>query len=91
MFLTRHKCKDVAWLKVEVFLSYLGVSQNRGTLFGCPYNKDYSILGSILGSPYFGKLPSSMKCIACCVEKIGCLLHSTKDEILRMRPRKTDT
>ena len=26
-------------------------------LFGVPYNKDYSILGSILGSPYFGKLP----------------------------------
>ena len=26
-------------------------------LFGSPYNKDYSILGSILGSPNFGKLP----------------------------------
>ena len=26
--------------------------------FGSPYNKDYSIFGgSILGSPYFGKLP----------------------------------
>ena len=36
---------------------YLGVSQNWGYLFGGPYNKDYSILGSILGSPYFGKLP----------------------------------
>ena len=32
--------------------SYMGVSQFRG-----PKNKDYSILGSILGSPYFGKLP----------------------------------
>ena len=34
------------------------VSQNRGG----PYDKDYStkgfILGSILGSPYLGKLPS---------------------------------
>ena len=29
----------------------------RGTLFGGPHNKDYSILGSILGSPNFGKLP----------------------------------
>ena len=29
-----------------------------GDLFGDPYNKDYSILGSILGSPYFGKLPN---------------------------------
>ena len=26
--------------------------------FGGPFNKDYSILGSILGSPYFGKLPN---------------------------------
>ena len=25
--------------------------------FGGPYHKDYSVLGSILGSPYFGKLP----------------------------------
>ena len=29
----------------------------RGTLLRGPHNKDYSILGSILGSPYFGKLP----------------------------------
>ena len=28
----------------------------RGTFLGGPYNKDYNILGSILGSPYFGKL-----------------------------------
>ena len=35
----------------------LGVSQNNGYLYGGPHNKDYSILGSILGSPDFGKLP----------------------------------
>ena len=35
----------------------MGLSQIRGTLFRGPYNKDYSILGSILGSPCFGKLP----------------------------------
>ena len=29
----------------------------RGYHFGGPHNKDYSILGPILGSPYFGKLP----------------------------------
>ena len=29
----------------------------RGTLLGVPINKDSSILGSLLGSPYFGKLP----------------------------------
>ena len=35
----------------------MGVSHNWGYLFGSPNNKDYSISGSILGSPYFGKLP----------------------------------
>ena len=35
---------------------YMGVSQNWGYRFGGPHNKDYSILGSILGSPYFGKV-----------------------------------
>ena len=34
------------------------VSQNWGVSFlGSPHNKDHSMLGSILGSPYFGKLP----------------------------------
>ena len=38
---------------------YIGfrVSQNLGYLFGCPNDKDYSIFGSILVSPYLGKLP----------------------------------
>ena len=40
---------------------HMVVSQIRGTLFRGPYNKDYSILGSILGSPYFGKLPYHVK------------------------------
>ena len=31
----------------------------RGTFLGVPHNKDYNILGSILGSPYLGKLPYS--------------------------------
>ena len=35
-----------------------GFPKLGGTLFGGPHNKDYSILGSILGSPYFGKLPN---------------------------------
>ena len=35
----------------------MGVSQNWGYHFRGPNNKDYNILGSILGSPYFGKLP----------------------------------
>ena len=35
----------------------MGGSQNQGYHFACPSNKDYNILGSILGSPYFGKLP----------------------------------
>ena len=28
---------------------------------GGPYNKDYSILGSILGSSYLGKLPNGVQ------------------------------
>ena len=31
----------------------------RGYDFGGPNNKDYNMLGSILGSPYYGKLPYS--------------------------------
>ena len=34
-----------------------GFPKIKGTLFGGPHNKDYSIWGSILGSPYFEKLP----------------------------------
>ena len=33
------------------------VSQNQGYHFGGPNNKDYNILGSILGSPNFGEVP----------------------------------
>ena len=39
------------------------VSQNYGYHFGGPHNKDHSILGSILGCPYLGKVPFR----ACCV------------------------
>ena len=35
-----------------------GFPKSRGTFLGGPHNKDHSILGSILGSPYFGKLSS---------------------------------
>ena len=35
----------------------MGVFQNEGYFFGGPSNKDYSIWGSILGYPNFGKLP----------------------------------
>ena len=33
----------------------------RGTTFGGPNHKDYSILGSKLGSPHFGKLPNGFR------------------------------
>ena len=33
------------------------VPQNKGYLLGGPHNKDYSVLGGVLGFPYFGKLP----------------------------------
>ena len=35
-----------------------GFPKIRGTLIGGPRNKDYSILGSILGSPNFGNVPN---------------------------------
>ena len=34
-----------------------GFPKNKGTILGGPLDKDYSILGSMLGSPYLGKLP----------------------------------
>ena len=39
-------------------MKYMEVSHNWGYLFGGPYIKDNSILGSIL-VPYLGKLPYS--------------------------------
>ena len=35
----------------------LGCRVKLGVPFGGPYFQEYSIFGSILGSPYFGKLP----------------------------------
>ena len=35
----------------DISKTNMGVSQNEGYHFGAPYHKDYSILGSILGSP----------------------------------------
>ena len=40
-----------------VILVGFGGFPELGHLIGVPHNKDYSILGSILGSPCFGKLP----------------------------------
>ena len=36
----------------------MGISSNWGHPFGGPHDKDYGILGCILGCPYFGKLPN---------------------------------
>ena len=37
-------------------------SATQGYLCGCPYDRDSSIWGFTLGSPTFGKLPSSSLC-----------------------------
>ena len=37
-----------------------GFPKIRGTFFGGPSNKDYSILRSILGPPYLEKLPNAL-------------------------------
>ena len=39
----------------RVHVAIWGVSLNYGYLIAGPHNKDYSILGSILGSPILGK------------------------------------
>ena len=63
-----HTCHKLPALKFQPFMAqvpkpglalfeYVVVSPNKGYHFGGPDNKDCSILGSILGSPYFGKLP----------------------------------
>ena len=38
-------------LKQRMAFREIGVSYNQGYLFGGPFNRDYSILGSILGVP----------------------------------------
>ena len=45
------------WSKPCFEIVLHGSFPKLGYHFGGPYNKDYNILGSILGSPYFGKLP----------------------------------
>ena len=47
----------VRGLGVSLVAILIGVSQNKWYFFKGPRNKDYSIWGSILGSPYFGKVP----------------------------------
>ena len=53
-------CLGDSWRERTVHLDsirvYMGVSQHYGYFFGGPHNKDYSILGSVLASPYFGNL-----------------------------------
>ena len=43
----------------------IGGFPKSGVAFWGPNNKDYSILVSILGSPYFGKLPIIFVDITC--------------------------
>ena len=40
-----------------------GFPEIKGTFWGDPCSKDSSILGSILGSPYVGKLPHRISVI----------------------------
>ena len=58
----------------------MGISQNYGYHFGGPHNKDYSILGSILGSPYFGKLPHdpALSFLLCLMPAGGLRIPSTR-------------
>ena len=44
----------------------LGFPQVRATFLGGPYNKDYSISGSVFGSPCLWKLPKQVPFTALC-------------------------
>ena len=47
----------LAAMPFQALGGYMEVSQNYGYLVKGPNHKDYSIFGSILGSPHFGKQP----------------------------------
>ena len=53
----------------------MGVSENRGTSFWGPYNKDPTILGSMFGSPIFGNshMRESYPAIFCLLRPFGAL------------------
>ena len=66
-------------VKTQRFMcGHVGRFPKLGLFFGkvpspySPYKKDHSILGSILGSPYFGKLPCSARASR---EKSGIYVH----------------
>ena len=40
--------------KPYALILHMGLTKIRGTLFGGPRNKDYNVLGSILGPPILG-------------------------------------
>ena len=66
LYLLRPKLQSAHGMELrELLEQFMEVSQNWGYLFGGPHNKDYSIWGSILGSPYFGKLPFIVKRESC--------------------------
>ena len=62
----------------------MGFSQNKGYPFGGPHNKDYSMLGSILGSHYFGKLPYSRFYLSMLVDYVGCRRRFTASTMVTM-------
>ena len=53
LFATGHGVRPV-----DGAINLNGSFPKLGVPFWGPYNKDYSILGSILGSSYLGKLPN---------------------------------
>ena len=56
----------------KMIVLYMDVSHNLGYPFERPYNKDENFLGSILGSPYFGKLLSLLPIFTPCQD---CVKH----------------
>ena len=59
-------------LSASIVIRIWGFPKIRGTFLGGPCRKDYSILGSTLGSPYLGKLPYLLPEDAWVSDRTGC-------------------
>ena len=54
--------------RMQIASVHLALSQNCGDFLGCPSSEGYSILGSILGSPYFGRRPLPSEALVDCMK-----------------------
>ena len=66
--------------------AYVGVYRNEGYHFRGPHNKDCNILGSILGSPYLGKVSYAYRGLQVRVQvlRLGIGLDSEAGKVVKL-------